>query len=691
MRLTFSRRVLVAATLVGSAALPALADGGVTFTDIALNGGAGVTYAHKHPADRIATFDAIRNQLIPLPPVPNFFPNAQVVSSTKQYGSPGLVAFDYDKDGDIDLYVANGPGRANSLFQNQFAQTGQVTFVDVAAAAGVEATAQDTNGVCYADIDNDGDDDLFLTAAKHDHILFRNNGDGTFTDISVGSGAEGNGDVTVGCSFGDIDGDGLSDLAIAVNLNDWNNRQQTFLPGDSAGLRHNKLYKNLDGAHFADVSASSGIENVIYRPNGSWTWVVTIVDIDGDGDQDIFNADMQGTPGRFATDSRGWNRLFRNDGTGFFTEVTDQVGLVNEGGWMGLAFADYDCNGLMDFSSSNVGDYIGFPSAPTSAFLQQPGGSFTTNGSGAMKRTPFGWGMVAADYDNDGDTDFYFQGGGDNYQATAADNPGALIQNTGLCTANFNYDNTAILRDHRPRIGEGVVVADLNNDGFDDFVSVASTKWIPTIRYIPYTAIVGAVAGSQFDAVARVQLNFSQVVVPGFFSWVGPNYEEGDLSVEINSAGNGNRSAQFTVVGNAGIARHHGDDPAAIINRNGFGTIVQFTPAGLPTSMRTVLGGESFASQNSPVLTFGMGATATTGTADITYPGGFKFRIYNVAAGEKLLVPTIPCNYETARNRGEWESCVNHALNDYRQAGLITNNYRQRLRDSARQTWNAER
>jgi enediyne biosynthesis protein E4 len=355
-----------------------------------------------------------------------------------------------------------------------------------------------------------------------------------------------------------------------------------------------------------------------------------------------------------------------------------------------LAFADFDCNGKMDFVSSNIGDYLGAPSAPTSAFLQQADGTFTTNGAGAMLRTAFGWGMVAFDYDNDGDTDYLYHGGGDNYQASSGDNPGVLIQNRGLCANDFHYDGTAILRDHRTRHRDGVVVADLNNDGFDDVAVVANIKWVPTIRYIPYTLVVGNI-GAELDPIARVQLNFSQVVVPGFFSYVGPIYQEGDLSVELNSGGNGNRSAQFTVVGNAGIARRHGDDPAGIVNRNGFGTIVQFTPAGLPTSMRTVLGGESFASQNSPVLTFGMGATATSGTADITYPGGFKFRIYDVAAGEKLLVPTIPCNYETATNRGQWESCVNHALNDYRQAGLITNDYRQRLRDSARRTWNEER
>jgi hypothetical protein len=680
-------RLIGVFALLAAVAAPTLADGGVTFTDIAQNGGAGIEYARLHSPDRIALFNATTLTPIPFPPVPNFFPNTQILAGTRPFGSPGVVVFDYDLDGDQDIYVTNGPGRANSLFQNQFSQNGQATFIDRAISAGVDATAVDSNGVCAGDIDNDGDKDLFVTNAKANNILFRNNGNGTFTDISAGSGLDiGADQVQVGCSFGDINGDGLLDVTTAVNLANWTNREQTFLPGDHPDLRNNDLFKNLGGGHFEDVSASSGIENIPHVEHGSWTWVAAMVDIDHDGDIDILNAHMQGAPPQNSDpdDIRGYNRALLNDGTGQFTVHDVDLGLSRLGGWMGYAFADYDCNGLTDFFVSNIGDYMGNPGAPSAFYFQQPDHTFTFPPIGdKIGKTPWGWGASPFDYDNDGDFDLIYHGAGDNHQAFAADNPGALFRNDGLCSASFSYDATAVLRDHRPREESGVAVGDLNNDGFDDIVSAAGTYFTPTARYFDYTLIVGA-SGALWDTIAKVQVNYTSQITPNFLTWDGPEYLEGDLAVEINSGGNGNKSVQVQTVGGVGTTL------LGRVNRDGAGAIIHFTPEGsTKTAIKPVVLGASFASQDSEVNTFGLG-TAARGTLEVVWPHtGIRNRLYNVKAGEKITFPEIPCSFAAGNGATfrEYLSCVTDALTDHVDAGHIARGDRTRFLLSALRAW----
>src|ERR1044071_94940 len=172
--------LLAAGAVAASGAL--YADGGVTFTNISPP--AGITYQRFETPDREAIQQAYYTNGIPVPAPPGLLAS----TPQKPRGAPGIGLFDYDNDGDIDVYVSNGPGHANSLYQNQLAQSGSVTFVDVAAAAGVTATAQDSSGVCYGDIDNDGDEDFYVTGIGEPNILYRNNGNGTFSDITAAAG-----------------------------------------------------------------------------------------------------------------------------------------------------------------------------------------------------------------------------------------------------------------------------------------------------------------------------------------------------------------------------------------------------------------------------------------------------------------------------------------------------------------------
>ena len=106
----------------------------------------------------------------------------------KSRGAPGVALLDYDRDGDLDIYVTNGPGTPNSLYRNLVSERGEVRFKDVAERAGVDATDQDGTGTCFGDIDNDGDHDLLVLGYNEPHRLFENRGNGRFRDISAASG-----------------------------------------------------------------------------------------------------------------------------------------------------------------------------------------------------------------------------------------------------------------------------------------------------------------------------------------------------------------------------------------------------------------------------------------------------------------------------------------------------------------------
>src|SRR5947209_3907248 len=160
-----SRALWVTAGLCLAGAPALLADGGVTFTNVAAHGGAGITYQRFGNPSLEAEDDALKGNggLIPIPPGLTgigLIHELQPISPQKPRGAPGVALFDYDNDGDIDIYVTNGPGHANSLYKNLLSETGQLQFVDVAAQAGVEATSQDNSGVCFGDIDNDRCEDL---------------------------------------------------------------------------------------------------------------------------------------------------------------------------------------------------------------------------------------------------------------------------------------------------------------------------------------------------------------------------------------------------------------------------------------------------------------------------------------------------------------------------------------------------
>jgi hypothetical protein len=320
----------------------------------------------------------------------------------------GIVFFDYDQDGWLDIYLTNGT-RLNTTWPPGHAPTTQLyhnnrdgTFTDVTAKSGLGRSGWQT-GVCVGDYDNDGWDDLFCTFWGR-NILFHNNGDGTFTDVTRQAGLWKD-EVRwgTGCTWLDYDRDGLLDLFIAnyimLDISKVPAPGQTMycqykgvpvmcgprgLPGGSNILYHN----NGDGT-FSDVSEKAGI----LKPGPRYSITAVSYDFDNDGWPDVY----------VAVDSEP-SILFHNNHDGTFTDVAVMAGCAysedsHEQAGMGVAVADFDCDGWLDIFKTNFSD-------DTSNLYHNNGdGTFTevTYAAGVeMDTQDVKWGCGFIDYDNDG-------------------------------------------------------------------------------------------------------------------------------------------------------------------------------------------------------------------------------------------------------------------------------------------------
>jgi hypothetical protein len=655
--------------------------GGVTFTDIAAGDRAGITYRRRPTPEYVAIYDAIKAR-------PIFHRSQLHEIPFKDRGAPGVAILDYDGDGDLDLYVTNGPGAANSLYSNRLRETGMVSFVDVAASAGVAASDQDSTGVCYGDIDNDGDPDLLVLGNMEPNRLFENRGNGTFRDVSTASGVGNVSRGALSCAMGDIDNDGRLDIAVANGF-DRSNQRPIFTVA-YAENHPNQLLRNLGGNRFEDVSAESGFLDLDLPPGSparaaTITWAVAMVDIDLDGDVDIVHGDDSGV----APPLHGFVQLFENDGTGHFTNRTMERGLDRIGFWMGFSFGDFDSDGRMDLFSTSVGNHfteLAVPAPPpnipdnsyeSTYFLQNADGTFTSGPDLAgLQHWTFGWGTSAIDYDNDADTDIVFHGGMDPglFVITA---PGVIMENDG--NAGFSRDFMALAdsTNHVRRTVDGVATGDLDGNGFDDIVSVSEFDlWGAPLELAPPL-------DSEFDVDAFLVRNFTPIDPDETmgeaqeFRWTGIEFpHDGTLSVELNNGENRNRSVQVELVGGKDLLQ------GGRVNRDGIGAVIEFTPRKGEPVLHPVLGGSSYASQNSLIATFGLGQKKR-GTLDVLWPGGVRNRLYDVMAGEMVRMPEIPCSYDSDMPLRAYRRCVEKALDELIQAGAIERKMRCSLLSSA--------
>lgn len=667
-----------------------------SFTEIASDPASGLDYT-RGASSIESVLDGLRQQSL-ISPIVDGVDFRTPDLPFKAHGQPGIAIMDYDGDGDLDLYVSNGPGVPNSLFSSQLVETGFLTYVDVSMAAGVDATAHDGNGVCYGDVDNDGDPDLLVVGRNEPNVFFLNDGDGTFTEQTA-SGLGGGNLGHSACTMGDVNGDGLLDVFVA-NVWDLDNLRACF-EIRFAESQHNQLYINNGDNTFTDVSSTSGIEDLAGLPpdgtgEATLTWAAGIIDIDLDGDLDIVIGDDQCAIAeeRFGGLDRGYIHVLLNDGHAHFTDEPIIVNSQLSSSWMGLAFGDLNCDGHLDIFGSNFGDYddavaglFGYElgDQTTRWLLGNGDGTFTDPTVGTMASV-FGWGNGIFDYDNDGDPDIVYHGGIDLNFIQVEDTPSVLLSNNG-CTANFEAFVDAFPDgNHQRRTVQGVALGDLDDNGFVDVVTVSSLDIPDSLALLqnPQQWDPATVAYADvFNPVAKFTSTFIETAQG--FVWNQIDLLDGSLKVELND-GNNNKWVQITALGSVDLT------PEGRTNRDGIGAVVTFTPRewipghGLvdgDTVMVPVMGGSSLGSQHSLTAEFGLGSR-WFGRAEVIWPGGVRNRLYGASAYERITFPEIPCSYDANWNTfGEYAACVNEALDDLHGAGVLSIGEKIRLKVSA--------
>ena len=328
------------------------------------------------------------------------------------YGQQGLAVGDYDRDGLEDFYLTQPGGLPNRLFRN----LGNGQFTDVGAEAGLDAL-DGSSAAFFADIDNNGTQDLIIILSTGQPLLFLNGGGGEFRlsregfPLGVKPGAVG------GC-FGDYDRDGFLDLYVTAYL--WPNAASQ-LPRpyyDATNGPPNVLYRNLGNGSFEDVTAEAGLENN-NRFSHSCTW--------GDYDQD-------GLPDLFVANDFGRKNLYRNQGDGVFRDVTAAAGIEDAGAGMSVALGDYDGDGWEDVYFGNMWSSAGrrvttqrdfkrdSPEAPKDIYRRHARGNSLFRSERAQRfedvTIPSGvemgrwaWCSDFVDFDNDGNLDIYIVNG----------------------------------------------------------------------------------------------------------------------------------------------------------------------------------------------------------------------------------------------------------------------------------------
>ena len=247
----------------------------------------------------------------------------------------GLAVGDYDNDGRDDIYFLNQHG-PTALYRNR----GDGTFEDVTAKAGVALDGRVSVGATFADYDNDGWEDLFVTTTRAGNVLFHNRGDGTFEDVTAKAGLTHVGHSQTAVFF-DYDNDGRLDLYL-TNTAHWTTDNFNFAGRNFDGkasldalmgspIETNILYHNNGDGTFTDVSDKAGL-----RGKG-WAGDVAVFDYDDDGFLDVFVPSMFG---------RG--QLYHNNGNGTFTDVTAETLGPTPHGAIGAKVFDYDGDGRLD-------------------------------------------------------------------------------------------------------------------------------------------------------------------------------------------------------------------------------------------------------------------------------------------------------------------------------------------------------
>lgn len=494
----------------------------------------------------------------------------------------GCLFFDYENDGHLDIYLVNSgntcanpskPRTQTDEMDVLYRNNGDGTFTDVTAQSGFEKNYGYGMGCISADYDNDGDADLYLTNYGKNQ-LYRNNGDGTFSDVTTLAGV---GDIkwSVSASFGDYDLDGFLDLYV-VNYLDY--QIETAHPCILAGVHiycgpheypgaQDTLYRNNGDGTFTDVTIKSGVS---YAGKGLG---VLFTDYNDDGLPDIFVAN-----------DAVEDFLYHNNGDSTFTDVAVSAGIAynSEGratASMGIANGDYDNDGLLDLFITNF-------SLEVNSLFHNDGNGFYTmttfeTGLAESSFSQLGFGTQFLDADNNGTLDLFVANGHvwDNvckitpslsYKQTCQ-----FFSNTGKGIFRDISDKVGAFFTH-PVVARGTSIGDYDNDGdLDILVSCSNDK----------------------PVLLRNDTKLKN-------NW---------LKIELE----GNKS-----------------------NRDGIGSKVVVRTDGL-TQVKEVISGGSYASGSEPSLLYGLGTNSDVLSIEVKWTSGHIQKLENIHANQVIQIEEI--------------------------------------------------
>jgi hypothetical protein len=493
----------------------------------------------------------------------------------------GVAVFDYNNDGLLDIFFTNGaaipsleksdPSYSNRLFRNN----GDGTFTDVTEKAGLQGVGY-SMGVAAGDYDNDGFVDLYVTGVNHNQLL-HNNGDGTFTDVTEKAGVAGmvphlGKAWSVAAGWFDYNNDGLLDLFV-VNYLNYNIKTATHCvqqglpaycsPVDFLGTP-NILYRNNGDGTFTDVSEQSHISKYVGKGMG-----LAFADYDNDGFTDIF-----------VSNDTFENYLLHNNGDGTFTNVAMLSGVAynafgNAIAGMGADFRDIDNDGRPDIFETAMFQE-GFPLYRNLGDTQFQDVTATA-GLNVLTSRSTAWGVGIFDFDNDGNKDLF--------------------------TANSDILDNAMELAHRPFALPNRVFRNKGSLSFEDLSSKAGISFSVAAPHR------GAAFGDlnndgKIDAVVTV-LN-------------------GPPEIWMNRSGIGNHWILLKLVG-------------VKSNRDGLGTKVKVTTS-LGTQYNHATTAVSYNSSSDKRVHFGLGTARVVDTIELTWPSGIKQVLKNVKADQILTV-----------------------------------------------------